>query len=127
MTARQYPTPQTRRTMPFDPADLVVIFGFLALIWAFAQVRPAIVAPPASTIDLAPSNLPYYALRSAIRMFAGLFLSIIFTFAYGYAAAKSRRAARVLIPLLDILQSIPVLGFLTFIIPMLIALSPGSA
>jgi len=126
MTARQYPTRQTRRSTPLDPADLVVIFGFLALIWALAQIRPAIVAPPATTIDLAPGNLPYYALRSATRMFAGLILSVIFTLAYGYAAAKSRRAARVLIPLLDVLQSVPVLGFLSFIVPMLVALSPGS-
>ncbi|MHB8628099.1 MAG: ABC transporter permease [Aggregatilineales bacterium] len=126
MTTRQYPTRQTRRTMPLDPADLVVIFGFLALIWAFAQIRPAIVAPPVTTIDLAPGNLPYYALRSALRMFAGLFLSIVFTLSYGYAAAKSRRAARVLVPLLDVLQSVPVLGFLSFIVPMLVALSPGS-
>ena len=126
MTARQYPTPQTRRTMPFDAADVVVIVGFLALIWALAQIRPAIVAPPASSIDLAPINLPYYALRSALRMFAGLVLSTIFTLAYGYAAAKSRRAERVLVPLLDVLQSIPVLGFLSFIVPTLVAFSPGS-
>jgi NitT/TauT family transport system permease protein len=126
MTARQYPTRQTRRTMPFDAADIVVIVGFLAMIWAFAQIRPAIVSPPVSTIDLAPINLPYYALRSAIRMFAGLFLSTIFTLAYGYTAAKSRRAERVLVPLLDVLQSIPVLGFLSFIVPTLVAFSPGS-
>ncbi len=127
MTARQYPTRQTRRLSPIDPADAVVIIGFLVLLWALAQIRPGLTAPlPTTDIDLSPSRLPYYAFRSALRMFAGLLLSTIFTLIYGYAAAKSRRAERVLIPLLDFLQSVPVLGFLSFIVPTLVALSPGS-
>jgi len=131
MTTREYPTRQARRLGAFDVADVVVILGFLALLWALAQVRPGIIAPlPANSstvIDLAPHNLPFYALRSAVRMFAGLFVSTVFTLVYGYTAAKSRRASRVLIPLLDVLQSVPVLGFLLFIVPTLVALSPGSS
>jgi NitT/TauT family transport system permease protein len=78
------------------------------------------------SIDLDPRNLPYYAARSTLRMFVGLLWSLIFTFAYGFAAAKSRKAERVLVPLLDILQSVPVLGFLSITVTGFIALFPGS-
>jgi NitT/TauT family transport system permease protein len=129
MTTREYPTRQARRLASFDLGDAVVVLGFLVFLWVLAQVRPGLTARlpenPSSVIDLAPINLPYYALRSALRMFAGLLLSTIFTLSYGYIAAKSRRAARVLVPLLDVLQSVPVLGFLSFIVPTLIALFPG--
>jgi NitT/TauT family transport system permease protein len=77
-------------------------------------------------VSLDPRNLPYYAARSTLRMFVALLWSVLFTFAYGYAAAHSRRAERVLIPLLDILQSVPVLGFLTITITGFIALFPGN-
>ena len=68
---------------------------------------------PAVSLD--PRNLPYYAGRSTLRMFIALAASFIFTFAYGYAAARSRYAERVLIPLLVILQSVPVLGLLSYL------------
>ncbi len=130
MTTREYPTRQARRFAPFDFSDVIVVLAFLVFLWALAQVRPSLTAKlpanPSEAIDLAPGNLPYYALRSATRMFAGLLVSTIFTLIYGYIAAKSRRAGRVLIPLLDVLQSVPVLGFLSFIVPTLVALSPGN-
>src|SRR6202035_3107767 len=72
------------------------------------------------------SELPYYAARSLLRMFIALFLSVVFTFAYATAAARSRRARVILIPLLVILQSVPTLGFLTVAITFFIALFPGS-
>ncbi|MGA5700598.1 ABC transporter permease [Peterkaempfera bronchialis] len=77
-------------------------------------------------VDTDPARLPYDAARSLLRMFAALALSIVFTFAYAYAAAKSRRLERILIPALDILQSVPVLGFLTVAVTGFIALFPGS-
>ncbi|KUM99629.1 sulfonate ABC transporter permease [Streptomyces yokosukanensis] len=77
-------------------------------------------------VDTDPTQLPYDAARSLLRMFAALTLSIAFTFCYAYAAAKSRRLERILIPTLDILQSVPVLGFLTVAVTGFIALFPGS-
>ncbi|MET8978185.1 ABC transporter permease subunit [Streptomyces sp. NPDC004539] len=77
-------------------------------------------------VDTDPARLPYDAARSLLRMFAALAASVAFTFVYAYAAAKSRRLERVLIPALDILQSVPVLGFLTVAVTGFIALFPGS-
>ena len=71
------------------------------------------------------SELPYYAARSLLRMFIALFLSVAFTFVYATAAARSRRARIVLVPVLDILQSVPVLGFLAITITFFIALFPA--
>ena len=73
-----------------------------------------------------PSNLPYDAMRSLIRMFIALGLSVLFTLTYGYAAARSRKAEKVLVPTLDILQSVPILGFLSVTVTGFIALFPGS-
>ncbi|MFH8471499.1 ABC transporter permease subunit [Streptomyces sp. NPDC018000] len=73
-----------------------------------------------------PSQLPYDAARSLLRMFVALAAATVFTFAYAYAAAKSRRLERILIPALDILQSVPVLGFLTVAVTGFIAPFPGS-
>ncbi|WP_280453544.1 ABC transporter permease [Nocardia brasiliensis] len=73
-----------------------------------------------------PDQLPYYAARSLLRMFAALGLSILFTFVYATAAARLRRARTVLLPLLDILQSVPILGFLSITVAGFIALFPGS-
>ncbi|MEU1289702.1 ABC transporter permease subunit [Kitasatospora sp. NPDC005856] len=77
-------------------------------------------------VDTDPARLPYYAARSLLRMFAALGVSVVFTFGYACAAAKSRRLERVLIPALDILQSVPVLAFLTVAVTGFLALFPGS-
>ena len=72
------------------------------------------------------AQLPYYALRTALRMFAALAASFVFTFTYATLAAKSRRAEMVLIPVLDILQSVPILGFLSFTVTFFLGLFPGN-
>ncbi len=77
-------------------------------------------------ISLATSALPEYALRSVTRMFFALLLSLIATFGIGTLAAKSRYAERIIIPLIDILQSIPILGFLSIGIPVFLKLFPNS-
>jgi NitT/TauT family transport system permease protein len=112
-------------------ADVAVFLGTLALLAAIARVGAGtlIAFGPAhqlTAISLDPHNLPYYAGRSVLRMFVALAASFAFTFIYGYAAARSRHAERVLIPLLDILQSVPVLGFLSITVTGFIALFPGS-
>src|SRR3984893_118733 len=83
-------------------------------------------AHAASSVSTDPANLPYYAARSLGRIFIALILSVLFTFVYATAAARSRRAEKVLIPLLDILQSVPILGFLSVTVTAFIALFPHS-
>ena len=79
----------------------------------------------ALAVSLDPCHLPDYAVRTTMRMFAALVASLLFTFTYATAAAKSRRAALILIPMLDILQSVPILGFLTFTVVFFMNLFPG--
>lgn len=76
-------------------------------------------------VTLDPANLPGYALRTTLRMFAALAASLVFTFAAAALAAKSRRAEMLIIPALDILQSVPILGFLTFTVTFFMGLFPG--
>jgi NitT/TauT family transport system permease protein len=77
-------------------------------------------------VSLDPRNLPDYTLRSTLRMFIALGCSTLFSLLYGSLAAHNRQAEKVLIPLLDILQSVPVLGFLSITVTGFIALFPGS-
>jgi NitT/TauT family transport system permease protein len=76
-------------------------------------------------ISLNPANLPEYALRTTLRMLAAMVASLTFTLTYGTLAAKSRRAGLVLVPILDILQSVPVLGYISFTVTFFLALFPG--
>jgi NitT/TauT family transport system permease protein len=125
------PAPSDRDRPLFTYADAAVGLGTLLVLYVAAragteslvQFRPPDIIP---SVDLDPRNLPNYAARSTLRMFIALGFSTLFTFVYGYAAARSRRAGRVLIPLLDILQSVPVLGFLSATVTAFIALFRGS-
>src|SRR5580692_10881965 len=72
------------------------------------------------------SNVPYYAARSLLRMFIALFLSTVFTLVYGTAAARLRRAEKVLVPILAVLQSIPILVFLPIALALFIKLFPSN-
>ncbi|MBN3725470.1 ABC transporter permease [Burkholderia sp. Ac-20379] len=76
-------------------------------------------------ISLDPANLPEYALRTTLRMLAAMVASLVFTLVYGTLAAKSRRAGMVLVPILDILQSVPVLGYISFTVTFFLALIPS--
>ncbi|HXP93730.1 MAG TPA: ABC transporter permease subunit [Candidatus Binatia bacterium] len=119
------------RRLRFGLSDLAVILGALAILAVIAKVGAGAFVgftPPKNvpSVSLDPRNLPYYAGRSTLRMFVALAASFVFTFAYGYVAARSKYAERVLIPLLDILQSVPVLGFLSITVTGFIALFPGS-
>ncbi|MGO0122529.1 ABC transporter permease [Desulfothermobacter acidiphilus] len=112
----------------FSLADLLLIVTVLALLYGLVHLGAGIAQPleVGSKISLDPCNLPYYAGRSLLRMFIAMTASIVFSIVYGYWAAYSRKAERVLIPLLDILQSVPVLGFLSVTITGLVALFPHS-
>ena len=85
----------------------------------FSAIHPA-------AISSSPTALPFYALRTVMRMMAALVASLVFTFTYATLAAKSRRAEMVLIPLLDALQSVPVLGYLSFTVLFFLSLFPGT-
>ncbi len=76
-------------------------------------------------VSLDPSNLPEYAARTTLRMLLALALSLVFTFTYATLAAKSRRAEALLVPLLDILQSVPILGFISVTVVFFMSLAPG--
>ncbi|MBA3662420.1 MAG: ABC transporter permease subunit [Gammaproteobacteria bacterium] len=77
-------------------------------------------------ISLDPHYLPFYAGRTVVRMLIALVFSLLFTFIFGTWAAKSHRAERLIVPMLDVLQSVPILGYLSLAIPAFIALFPGS-
>ena len=103
---------QALRPNIWDIAALILVIGAMVLI-VYGGEQTTL---PLSTLDvhpvsLDPVNLPLYALRTTMRMLLAIVCSIIFTFIYAALAAKSRRAEMVLIPLLDILQSVPILGF----------------
>jgi NitT/TauT family transport system permease protein len=112
-------------------ADVVVVAALLALLFGLLRLAPALNAPflpntAPSEVSTDPANLPYYAIRSLLRMFVALILSLVFAFVYATAAARLRRTEKLLIPLLDILQSVPVLGFLSVTVTAFINLFPGS-
>src|SRR5258708_4762122 len=111
----------------YDGIVFVLVFGIIIAVAHGAHEMKA----PLSTLDIAPvtldpRNLPEYALRTTMRMFAAIFASLLFTFIVATLAAKSRKAELVIIPALDILQSVPVLGFLTFTVVFFMGLFPGS-
>ncbi len=128
--AKQYSvTTVSRRLLP-NQWDLVALAVIMAVLVGMARAYHGIAAPlppaEAPVVSLDYGELPYYALRTALRMFAALAASFVFTFTYATLAAKSRRAEMVLIPVLDILQSVPILGFLSFTVTFFLGLFPGN-
>jgi NitT/TauT family transport system permease protein len=108
--------------------DGLILAAVGALIFGLVDVGRewSGVLRPVVPIDLRPSALPGYTLLTLFRGFAAYFLSLVFTLVYGWVAAYNRRAERIMIPLLDILQSIPVLGFLPGLVLALVAIFPHS-
>ena len=111
----------------FDLIALALIGALAVLVVHGAQqMNLPVTALHTSPVVLDPARLPEYALRSTLRMFAAIFASLIFTFVVATLAAKSRKAELVIVPALDILQSVPVLVFLTFTVTFFIGLFPRS-
>ena len=110
-----------------DLAALLLVLGIIVLagIGTHQMTAPFVAAhqPP---ISLSPTLLPLYTLRTVVRMLAALVASLVFTFTYATLAAKSRRAEMVLIPILDVLQSVPILGYLSFTVVFFVSLFPGN-
>jgi len=114
-----------RRVTWVDPLVLAAVG---AMVWGITHLAGEWTGPlrPSIEIDLSIGALPRYTFFSLMRGFVAFALSFFFTIVYGYVAAKNRAAERVLIPLLDILQSIPVLGFMPAVLLTLVALFPHS-
>src|SRR6201996_6186894 len=128
MSATLFPSMAASRRLPnaWDVLAILCVFAVLIGLGHVAQgTLVAISTPGAVDVSLDPWRLPEYAARTTLRMFAALAASLLFTFTYGTAAAKSRRAALVLVPILDVLQSVPILGFLTFTVVFFMNLFPG--
>ncbi|MCC8400437.1 ABC transporter permease subunit [Paraburkholderia sp. MMS20-SJTN17] len=117
-----------RRLLPnawdFIAFPLIICLIAMASI-GFQQTLAPMSTLKTQAISLDPANLPAYALRTTLRMLAAMVASLIFTLGYGTLAAKSRRAEKVLVPVLDILQSVPVLGYISFTVTFFLALFPG--
>jgi NitT/TauT family transport system permease protein len=109
----------------WDVLAFVLIFALLIYVAGAAHgLTGSLSGLEATPISLAPSALVGYAARTALRMLIAMLASIVFTFTYATLAAKSRRAEVVLVPLLDILQSLPILGF-SITIVFFLSLTPG--
>ena len=110
----------------WDLIAFPLVIGLLVLASHGArQTLAPLSALKEPVVSLDPVNLPEYALRTTLRMLAAMAASLLFTFTYATLAAKSRRAERVLIPILDILQSVPVLGYISFTVVFFMSLFPG--
>ncbi len=113
-------------TTRWDAIAIVVVIGILTF---FAEASRGLFEPiaglTAAPLTLDPMHLPFYAARTTLRMFTALALSLVFTFTYATWAAKSARAEKLLVPILDILQSVPILGFLSVTVVFFMSLVPG--
>ncbi|MCB8878817.1 ABC transporter permease subunit [Acidisoma cellulosilytica] len=126
MTTPALPAFVSGRRLPnlWDLAAILCVLAGLVLV-AHAAGGTLAPLPAANTIHLGLAYLPYYALRTTLRMFVALIFSIVFTLVVAPLAAKSRRLGVILIPALDILQSVPILGFLSFTVLFFLNLFPG--
>jgi NitT/TauT family transport system permease protein len=110
----------------WDVLAFIVVIGLIAFLGEtarglFAPLTQIEVVP----LSLNPSHLPEYAARTTFRMLVALFCSLVFTLTYATWAAKSERAGRLLVPILDILQSVPILGFISITSVFFLSLAPG--
>lgn len=101
----------------WDISAIALIFTFIVLVaWGAKQMTGSYHLGDVIPISLNPIYLPTYALRTTMRLFIALFFSLLFTFTFGALAAKNKHAERLIIPTIDILQSVPVLSFLSITI-----------
>ncbi|WP_202369659.1 ABC transporter permease [Pseudomonas sp. MWU318] len=125
---RHYIPATTRRLLPnrWDLIAMPLVIGFLLFFSITARETWAPIATLQSeVISLDPGNLPEYAMRTTLRMLAAMVAALVFTLLYGTLAAKSRSAEKLLVPVLDILQSVPVLGYISFTVTFFLLLFPG--
>jgi NitT/TauT family transport system permease protein len=118
-----------RRQFAPNRADVVALLligaAAVLIVHGAEQMGRPIAQLNAAPIELDLARLPGYALLTTLRMFAAIIASLIFTFVVATFAAKSKKAELIIVPALDILQSVPVLGFLTFTVTFFMGLFPG--
>ena len=119
--------PSRLRPSFWDGVALPLVIGVLALIaWASPQMNIPFQPGQTLPISLDPRHLPAYGARTVLRMIAALIVSLVFSLGYAAVAAKSKRAEKLLVPILDVLQSVPILGFEAIAIAPFIGLFPGN-
>src|SRR5215470_14521087 len=110
----------------WDAIAAIIVLGVIVVL---GETSASLVEPLSqlelTPVSLDPSNLAEYAARTTFRMLVALCLSLVFTFTYATLAAKSKRAEVLLVPLLDILQSVPILGFVSVTVVFFMSLAPG--
>jgi NitT/TauT family transport system permease protein len=118
--------PERLRPNIWDAVALPIVLGLVALM-AYGSQEAAMPFQIGDQVQVSldPINLPEYALRTVLRMGVALIVSFLFSLVYAALAAKSRQAEKLMIPALDILQSVPILGFLSITVTGFIALFPG--
>src|SRR5471030_1222505 len=110
----------------WDVLAFIVVIGLIAFLGETSRgLFAPLTALEATPMSLNPARLPEYAARTTFRMFAALALSLVFTLTYATWAAKSERAGKLLVPILDILQSVPILGFISITVVFFMSLAPG--
>ncbi|HEY4773135.1 MAG TPA: ABC transporter permease subunit [Steroidobacteraceae bacterium] len=110
----------------WDIVAIALVFGLLIYLGEAAHgLTQPLAGLEATPISLNPWKLIDYSARSALRMLIAMIASLIFTFTYATLAAKSRRAEVLLVPMLDILQSVPILGFISVTVVFFLSLTPG--
>ena len=115
-----------RRFTHWDMLAVLLVLGLLVFVGeASRHLLQPLTELETTPLSLAPQHLPEYAARTTLRMLVALVFSLLFTFTYATWAAKSRRAATLLVPLLDILQSVPILGFISVTVVFFMSLAPG--
>ena len=124
---REHNYRNSSRSYLFNVLAFLLITIVLILIGVgFAEMNAPVSVLKCEPISLDPMNLFGYALRTTLRMFIAMIFSIIFSLVYATIAAKNKRAEEILIPLLDILQSVPILGYISFTVTGFLLLFPGS-
>jgi NitT/TauT family transport system permease protein len=123
------PISVAERRLTLSRWDLFAVLLVLGVMVFLAEASRHLLAPLSelkmTPISLDPANLPEYAARTTLRMLAALVLSLVFTFTYATLAARNKHAELVLVPLLDILQSVPILGFISVTVVFFMSLAPG--
>src|SRR6201994_4230116 len=110
----------------WDLLAFIVVIGLIVFLGETSRGRFAPLSQVETVpLSLDPVHLPEYAARTTFRMLAALFLSLVFTLTYATWAAKSDRAGKLLVPILDILQSVPILGFISVTVVFFMSLAPG--
>src|ERR1700728_1765130 len=116
----------TRLFTRWDVMAVLLILGLLVFLAEASRHLPQpLVEFQHKPVSLDPANLPDDAARTTLRMLIAMVLSLLFTLTYATWAAKSERAGKLLVPILDILQSVPILGFISITVVFFMSLAPG--